>query len=298
MVINIRKYQLVAIILLVLLCIIILLYKTTQVDINKEIPKETPKAETETISPYGEFLSWEQVNPLFPKYSKATVVDLDTGSNFRVQRRGGTYHADVQPLTAEDTAVMKAIYNGKWSWQRKAVIVQLDDGRRIAASMNGMPHGGGSIYDNNFIGHSCIHFRDSKTHGSRKVNMAHQIMVWKAANKVDEQLPTLTPQKTIEVFFAAVDQGEVNIAGKVVDVGTEDASLLLKGVLDIESVRIHGIEQIDGNSFTICVGVVYQGSCEEYVKTLDLKLRKSKNHAWTIESKTILPILVKVNTCC
>lgn len=298
MVINIRRYLPVAIILLISLCVIIILYKITQVDSNKEIPKEIPKAETEMVSPYGEFLSWDQVNPLFPKHAKATVIDLDTGSNFRVQRRGGTYHADVQPLTAEDTAVMKAIYNDKWSWQRKAVIVQLDNGRRIAASMNGMPHGGGSIRGNNFIGHSCIHFRDSKTHGTRKINLAHQIMVWKAANKVNEQLQTLTPEKTIEVFFTAVDQGEVNIAGEVVDADTEDAALLLKGVLDIESVRVHGIDQIDRNNFTVCVGVVYQGSSEEYVKNLELKLTQSKNHGWIINSQTMLPLLEQVNNCC
>ena len=294
LVINIRRYQLIAIILLSLLCIIILLYKTTQVDRNKEIPK----ADIKTVSPYGEFISWEQVDLLFPKYSKATVIDFDTGLKFRVQRRGGTYHTDVQPLTAEDTAVMKAIYSGKWSWQRKAVIVQLDNGQRIAASMNGMPHGGGSIQGNNFNGHSCIHFRDSKTHGTRKINLAHQIMVWKAANKVNEQLQTLTPEKTIEVFFTAVDQGEVNIAGKVVDADTEDAALLLKGISDIESVRVHRIDQLDRNSFTVCVGVVYQGSGEEYVMNLELKLSQIKNHGWTINSQTMLPLFEQVNNCC
>ena len=53
---------------------------------------------------------------------------------------------------------MKTIYQGKWSWQRKAIIVELEDGRRLAASMHGMPHGAGAIRGNNFNGHFCVHF--------------------------------------------------------------------------------------------------------------------------------------------
>ncbi len=72
---------------------------------------------------------------------------------------------------------MKMIYGGKWSWKRKAIIIELDNGRRIAASMNGMPHGGGAIRENKFYGHFCIHFKDSKTHVTGNIDMAHQIMV-------------------------------------------------------------------------------------------------------------------------
>lgn len=297
MVINISKHRpavVLIVVVILLLCVIALLYKSAQV-----VPeREAPKAKPEKISPYGEFLTWEQVNMLFPKYSKATVIDFDTGLSFRVQRRGGTNHADIQPLTADDTTVMKAIYDGKWSWQRKAVIVQLDNGRRIAASMNGMPHGGGSIKNNNFNGHSCIHFRDSKTHGSRKVNMAHQIMVWKAANKVHEQLQTLTPKKTIEVFLAAVDQGELNIAARVLDADTKDAALLLDALLHIESIRVYRIEQMEQNSYKVCIGVVHQDSCEAHTINLELELSQNSDSAWIIKSRTLLPLLLNVGDCC
>jgi hypothetical protein len=99
-----------------------------------------------------------------------------------VQRRGGSKHADCQPLTAEDTAVMRKIYGGQWSWARRAIVVSLD-GKHMAASMNGMPHGAGAIKNNDFDGHFCIHFLNSRTHESNKLDSAHQAMVKKAAGK-------------------------------------------------------------------------------------------------------------------
>ena len=98
--------------------------------------------------PYGEYLKWDEVNRVFPKNATAAVIDFDTGMQFQVQRRGGYNHVDVQPLAADDTAIMKSIYEGKWAWKRKAVIIQLKNGQRIAASMNGMPHGQGAIKEN------------------------------------------------------------------------------------------------------------------------------------------------------
>ena len=72
----------------------------------------------------GEFLSWEEVDHIFYRYANATVIDIDTGLSFQVQRRGGTYHADVQPLTAKDTAIMKVIYNGKWVSRERHMVVE------------------------------------------------------------------------------------------------------------------------------------------------------------------------------
>src|SRR5919205_948836 len=75
------------------------------------------------ISFQVEMLPWEEVNTLLPKYTKFTVMDVVTGEQFRVQRRAGSHHADVQPLTAKDTKIMKHIYGGKWSWKRRAIII-------------------------------------------------------------------------------------------------------------------------------------------------------------------------------
>lgn len=130
--------------------------------------------------PAGELVHWDEVERIFTRL--ATVIDVKTGLAFRVQRRGGHNHADAEPLTPEDTAVMLMIYGGRWSWDRKAVVV-LVGGRAIAASMNGMPHGGQSVTDNQFDGHFCIHFYGSRTHGTEQVDPEHQAMVMVAAGR-------------------------------------------------------------------------------------------------------------------
>lgn len=119
------------------------------------------------------------IQKIFAKGVTATITDVDTGLQWQEQRRGGTNHADVQPLTATDTTKLKKAYGGKWSWSRRAIIVSIG-GKHYAASMNGMPHGGSSIKNNNFDGHHCIHFTNSRTHGSNKVCPNHQAAIRKA----------------------------------------------------------------------------------------------------------------------
>jgi LysM repeat protein len=132
---------------------------------------------------YGEMADWWTVaSQVFTIGTTATITDLDSGLTYRVVRKGGTNHADCQPLTAADTAKMKQAYGGSWSWTRHAILVNVN-GRVFAASQNGMPHGGRSIYDNNFNGHFCIHFLNSRTHGTNRVDPAHQAAVHKAAGR-------------------------------------------------------------------------------------------------------------------
>ena len=119
------------------------------------------------------------IQSIFARGTTAVITDVATGLAWREQRRGGTNHADVQPLTAADTAVLKKAYGGTWSWNRRAIFVTIN-GVNYAASMNGMPHGGGSISGNNFNGHHCIHFTNSRTHGSNKVCSLHQSAIKKA----------------------------------------------------------------------------------------------------------------------
>ena len=119
------------------------------------------------------------IQNIFPRGAVAVITDVATGLAWREQRRGGTNHADVQPLTAADTAVLKKVYGGNWSWNRRAIFVTIN-GVNYAASMNGMPHDGGAIEDNDFDGHHCIHFTNSRTHGTDSVCEKHQAAIQKA----------------------------------------------------------------------------------------------------------------------
>jgi hypothetical protein len=151
-----------------------------------------------------EMLSWEKVDKIIPNKTKFTVIDMETGKTFHVQRRAGSKHADVQPLTKKDTKVMKEIYDGKWSWKRRAALVLVND-QLIAGSMHGMPHGAGAL-QNGFPGHFCIHFSGSTTHRSKNPDFSHELMILKAAGKLDQYINGAGPDEVIEVFAESINQ--------------------------------------------------------------------------------------------
>lgn len=126
-------------------------------------------------------LSWSEANVRFPVGTVARLVDVDTGQSFYIKRRGGQVHADSEPLTSDDTKVLRSIYGGSWSWDRRAVLVELG-GEWVAGSINGMPHGQSSV-DNGFPGHFCLHFYGSKTHGGNRPCPDHQRMILYAAGR-------------------------------------------------------------------------------------------------------------------
>lgn len=133
-----------------------------------------------------EKLNWfSVVNSLFEKFTDAKVVDVETKKEYRVRRVGGYNHADVEALTAADTAIFKSLYNGTWSWNRRAVWVQVGK-IWIAASINGMPHSYSYITNNNEDGHTCIHFYMSRTHGTDNLDPAHQNAVKTAYERQSE----------------------------------------------------------------------------------------------------------------
>ena len=117
----------------------------------------------------------------------AIVTDIKTGISFEVKRWSGGDHADVEPLTAADTAAMCRIYgvskaqdiNDKNLYQRHPVLVTLS-GHSYAASMYGVPHNypdGDTIPNNNFNGQFCIHFVNSRIHKTNKVDKDHQAAI-------------------------------------------------------------------------------------------------------------------------
>ena len=108
-----------------------------------------------------------------------TITDVDTGLSFHARRFGGWYHADSEPVTAADTAIMKKIAGGHWSWDRHAVWVTYH-GRTVAASIHCMPHMANPTSSNNFDGHFCVHLLHSKVHANSKECPRHQHCVMKA----------------------------------------------------------------------------------------------------------------------
>jgi uncharacterized protein YraI len=127
---------------------------------------------------YGEvyLTSWDKMQDIYYKGCTAKITDVETGLSWYTRRFGGWFHADVEPVSADDTANMKEAAGGAWTWDRRAIWVTID-GVTYAASMNCMPHLSSTIDGNNFDGHHCIHFYHSKVHENSKECPRHQSMV-------------------------------------------------------------------------------------------------------------------------
>jgi peptidoglycan hydrolase-like protein with peptidoglycan-binding domain len=150
----------------------------------------------------GSFDWFTKVRNLWDRGETAVVTDIDTGLSFTVKRTYGTNHADVEPLTKNDTETIKDIWGG-FSWERRAVTVEIGN-YIIAGSMTAMPHAGvdsvsanryvrnrsagygygvnlDAVKNNGCSGVMDIHFKNSRTHSTNVVQRVQQDMVKKAA---------------------------------------------------------------------------------------------------------------------
>ena len=106
-----------------------------------------------------QLLHWfNDIKPTLKSKAKFLVYDPATGLSWTLQLLSAGRHADSEPLTATDTAVMFKAFGNQNTWNQKAVYVRLPDGRWTIGSTHDMPHLSGNIKDNNFDGHLCLHF--------------------------------------------------------------------------------------------------------------------------------------------
>jgi len=176
----------------------------TQAAASAPAKKNTPSGAYNTST-----LDWTwfgTVKSKIPNGSTIKILDINSGTTFSGKKTYGSNHADVETLTTGDTAILKSILGGSWTWTRRPIVV-FYNGYAIPASMAAYPHagndgakataytswrsggyGGGSNLDavknNNMHGVIDIHFKGSKTHGSNRVDANHQNAVKKAANYI------------------------------------------------------------------------------------------------------------------
>lgn len=237
-----------------------------------------------------EMLPWEQVNDLLPRYSKFIVRDLETGVEFKVQRRAGSRHADVQPLTAKDTKLMKEVYGGKWSWKRRAIMVITKE-RKIAASMHGMPHGAGAL-KNNFPGHFCIHFYGSTTHRTSSMDLSHKLMILKAAGRLDDYLKGSGPHELASAYLAGIKQHDRKVVS-LISLQKMDWEPVFALIENVHVDRMEVLPDEDfHNQLTVSVPVEIKwlrsgGGPSRFEGTIEL-VRFSPEQSWKIDSFSFL----------
>lgn len=114
------------------------------------------------VGPNGatiQLLHWfNDVKPSVRTGQTYTVYDPATNLQWNLRFYSLGRHADSEPLTAEDTATMFKAFGNKNTWTPKPVYVKLPTGVWTLATMHNVPHLSGSIKDNDFDGHLCVHF--------------------------------------------------------------------------------------------------------------------------------------------
>jgi peptidoglycan hydrolase-like protein with peptidoglycan-binding domain len=128
---------------------------------------ESAETETGSINPKisgpgsgsVQLLSWyDVVKPSVSGGQHLLIYDPSSGLSWTVRVLARGRHCDAEPLTAQDTRTMVKAFGGTNTWNQKGVYVQLPDGRWSVASTHDMPHDNGTIKDNDFSGHLCVHF--------------------------------------------------------------------------------------------------------------------------------------------
>lgn len=187
---------------------------------------------------FGKIIEWEKAQQIISRKGIFSIRDLESGLTFRVQRRAGSDHADVQPLTKEDTSIMKKIFDGKWSWNRKAILAGSEN-NWLAASMNGMPHGGDGIPDNGFSGHFCVHFLNSTTHRSDEPDPIHQLMVHRAGGNLRAYFDSASPHQLAQGLIEAMNLHDAEMVRLILEgipAGTADT--LFRSLGPLASMRM------------------------------------------------------------
>lgn len=105
-----------------------------------------------------QLLHWfNDIKPTIKSGQTVVVYDPATSLSWNIKLYSLGRHADSQPASWRDTQIMNRSF-GKTNWTCHPVYVMLPDGRWTLASMHNRPHLYGSINNNGFGGHLCIHF--------------------------------------------------------------------------------------------------------------------------------------------
>ena len=103
-------------------------------------------------------LHWQnEIKPYVKEGQTFTVLDPNTNLSWKLVFYSLGRHADSQPASWRDTRIMNRSF-GNTSWTIHPVYVLLPSGQWTLATMHNRPHLYGSITNNGFGGHLCVHF--------------------------------------------------------------------------------------------------------------------------------------------
>lgn len=127
-------------------------------DNTPTIDDSTGKANGPSVSSVKLLHWYNDVKPSLKNGNKLIVFDPATNLQWTLKVYSLGRHCDSEPLTETDTQIMYKAFGNKNTWTPKPVYVQLPSGVWTLASTHNVPHLSGSISNNGFDGHLCVHF--------------------------------------------------------------------------------------------------------------------------------------------
>lgn len=149
-------------------------------DIDASIP--IGSGTTDSKTDYGELADWSEIKELLNGGTAYLITDFNTGVQWTMTFTGGENHAEMECTSADDAAIYKETFGGEYNYSKRSVIVSLN-GRSIAASLQGWPHGDDTVAGNDMDGHACLYFSGSLSHVAGLSDVEHQNLVYKAAGR-------------------------------------------------------------------------------------------------------------------
>lgn len=149
-------------------------------DIAANIPIGPNLDGTPTVT--GELLQWSSVKEMLKEGLSYTVTDYNTATTFSLKYMGGENHAEMECASAEDTAKLLSVFGEEFNFSKRSVVVSID-GKNVAASLQGWPHGEDGVSQNDMSGHLCMFFDGSLSHVGMLPDVEHIKLVYKAAGK-------------------------------------------------------------------------------------------------------------------
>ena len=155
-------------------------HNVSRSDIASSIPIGTSQVmDNPTV---GEAVKWEEVKGTLAQGSSYLITDYNTGTTFYMVYTGGENHAEMECKDAFNAGVLKGVFGGEYNFSKRAVTVSVN-GRQIAASLQGYPHGEDTFSANDMNGHVCLFFDGSLSHVGSLPDAEHQELIYRASGR-------------------------------------------------------------------------------------------------------------------
>lgn len=136
----------------------------------------------DTLKVKGEVQSWNAVKQKLNVNEEYTVIDCNTGKEFKLVFTGGENHAEAELASESELEAFNYICGSEYNFLKRPVVVMFGE-TAVAASIQCYPHGSDSVADNGMEGHVCLFFEGSLSHVGSLPDVEHNANVFAAAGR-------------------------------------------------------------------------------------------------------------------